>query len=195
MPKIEDIQHSILIVSAVEQFETVVRKTLPPGRVMSVDTAKSAAAARRCVLERYYDIVVINAPLPDEPGTDFALDVTEQCHASVLLVVPQEMYQDIFERVTDCGILALAKPFPKSSLNRAIRYLMAVQRKIHVLEKKVLSVEEKMEELRIVNRAKLLLIEKKHMTEDDAHRFIGKQAMDSGISRKRAAQRILEELE
>ena len=62
-------------------------------------------------------------------------------------------------------------------------------------EKKIQKAEEKLEELKIVNQAKFLLIEKKHMTEDEAHRYIGKQAMDGGISRGRAAQRILDDLE
>ncbi len=44
-------------------------------------------------------------------------------------------------------------------------------------------------------QGKCLLIEKKRMTEAEAHRFIGKQAMDQGLSRRRAAMRLLEELE
>jgi response regulator NasT len=52
-----------------------------------------------------------------------------------------------------------------------------------------------MEELRLVSKAKVLLVEKKKMTEDEAHRLIGKQAMDQGISRRRAAQRLLDDLE
>ena len=51
-----------------------------------------------------------------------------------------------------------------------------------------------MEDLRTVDKAKIMLIEKKQMTEDQAHRFIGKTAMDHGISRKRAAIRIMDDL-
>ncbi|MBQ9443602.1 MAG: ANTAR domain-containing protein, partial [Lachnospiraceae bacterium] len=54
--------------------------------------------------------------------------------------------------------------------------------------------EEKIEELRIVSKAKILLVEKKKMTEDEAHRYIGKQAMDRGVSRRRIAERILDDL-
>ena len=53
--------------------------------------------------------------------------------------------------------------------------------------------EEKAEEQRIIDRAKFYLIEKKQMTEDEAHRYIGKQSMDSGISRRRIAERILDD--
>ena len=46
----------------------------------------------------------------------------------------------------------------------------------------------------MVSRAKLLLVEKKHMTEDEAHRYIGKLAMDGGVSRGIAARQIVEEI-
>ena len=52
-----------------------------------------------------------------------------------------------------------------------------------------------MEELRIVSKAKLLLIEKRQMSEEEAHRHIGKQAMDHGVTRRQAAEQILDDLE
>ena len=66
MPDKNDIYHSILIVSAAEQFDRFIRKSFPV--FSTVETARSAALARRSILEKYYDIVVINAPLPDETG-------------------------------------------------------------------------------------------------------------------------------
>ena len=194
MSQKNDIQHSILIVSGSEQFNSVVKKALPFGSFMSCDIRKSIALARQTILERYYDIVVINAPLPDEMGIELALDITEQTNASVLLAVPREIYEEVLEKVTDYGILVLSKPLPVERIPQSIRFLMAVQGKLRLLEKKVESAQEKTEELRIIDKAKLLLIEKKHMTEDEAHRYIGKEAMDHGVSRKKIAESILAEL-
>lgn len=193
MPGRTDMRHSILIVSASEQFDAAVRKTLKG--FMMVDSRKSVALARRSVLERYYDLVVIHFPMPDEAGEQFALDVTEQCRASVLLVVPVEIYEEVLEYVSDRGILAISKPMIHERLDKAIRFLLSVQNRMHELEERVQTVEEKMEEIRIINKAKFLLVERERMTEDEAHRFIGKSAMDNGISRKRAAMRLLEDLE
>ena len=110
-------------------------------------------------------------------------------------MVPKEVYEDVLEKVTDYGILVLPKPFPKGRVDKAVRFLAAVQTRSLKLEKKIISVEEKMEELRLVSRAKILLVEKKSMTEDEAHRYIGKAAMDNGVSRKRVAEKILEGME
>ena len=58
-------------------------------------------------------------------------------------------------------------------------------------EKKTLSIEEKMEEIRIVNRAKWLLISELKMDEQGAHRYIEKQAMDRCISKRAVAEEII----
>ena len=185
--------HSILIVSASEQFDAIVKRSLKG--FTTINFVKSGSLARRSVMEKEYDIIVVNSPLPDETGIDLALDTAEKSRASILLVVPKEIYEDVLERVTDLGVQVLPKPFPKGRVDKAVRFLAAIQKKSLKLEKKVLSIEEKMEELRLVSRAKILLVEKKNMSEDEAHRYIGKAAMDNGLSRKRIAEKILEDIE
>ena len=59
------------------------------------------------------------------------------------------------------------------------------------MEQKTASIEEKMEEIRIVNRAKCLLIEQLKMTEKEAHRYIEKQAMDRCVTRRTIAENII----
>lgn len=189
----DDIYHSILIVSQSEQFNSVVRQSLVG--ISSIECRKSAATARRSILERYYDIIVINGPLQDETGESLALDAAEKSNALVLLAIPREIYEDVQDHVTDHGVLVIPKPLTRNRVDKAIRYLTAVQKKIHVLERKNVKAEEKLEEMRIINKAKFLLVEQRHMTEDQAHRFVGKQAMDHGISRKRAAQSIIDDME
>jgi response regulator NasT len=45
--------------------------------------------------------------------------------------------------------------------------------------------------MRLVNRAKWLLIERLHMTEADAHEYIRRQAMDRRVTQRDAAEDIL----
>ena len=54
---------------------------------------------------------------------------------------------------------------------------------------------DKIAQLRLVDRAKCYLIEKKGYTETDAHRLIEKRAMDTRMSRGEVAQEVLEEEE
>ena len=48
-----------------------------------------------------------------------------------------------------------------------------------------------MNEIRLVNRAKWLLISELKMTESDAHRYIEKQAMDLRISKREVAENVI----
>lgn len=194
MHKKESVQHSALIASASEQFDSTLKKLLPKEAFMSIDFRKSGNQARRCFLERYYDLIIINAPLSDETGLEMALDISEESNAAVLLAVPKEIYNDVIGRVVDYGIYVIAKPFSNDQLDRAVRYLLSVRNKLHKIEKELQKEKAKAEELRIVSKAKCILIERKNMTEDDAHRFIGKTAMDNGIPRGRAAQIIMDEI-
>ena len=104
-----------------------------------------------------------------------------------------EMFEDVLDHVTDYGILVVPKPFPRGRLEKAIRFLASVQNRIHRMEKQIAATREKMEELRIVTKAKFLLVEQRHMSEEEAHRWIGKQAMDHGVSRRRIAEEIIDE--
>ena len=192
MPKNIDIQHSILIVSSSGQFDSIVKSSLKG--FSTVENRKTGALARRAILERYFDMIVIDSPLPDETGEELAMDAAEKSNASILLVCPRDSFEEVLDRVTDSGILVVYKPFPRGRIDKAIRLLCASQTRIRELEMKIGTLEDKMEELRIVSRAKITLIEKKNMSEDEAHRFIGKFAMDNGISRGRAASLILEDI-
>ena len=48
-----------------------------------------------------------------------------------------------------------------------------------------------MEDLRLISRAKMLLLENKGMTEPEAHRYLEKQAMDNGKKRTAVAEEII----
>lgn len=49
-----------------------------------------------------------------------------------------------------------------------------------------------MEEIRIINRAKWLLINEKTMVEPKAHHYIEKQAMDLCLSKREIAEEIIQ---
>ena len=72
----------------------------------------------------------------------------------------------------------------------ALGWMQSARERLRKLEQKTLSVEEKMEEIRIVNRAKWLLISQLSMDEPRAHRYIEKQAMDRCVPKREVAEEI-----
>ena len=51
--------------------------------------------------------------------------------------------------------------------------------------------QQKLKDIRIVDKAKCLLIQYEGMTEEDAHRRIEKQAMDRRLPKREIAEEIL----
>ena len=152
---------------------------------------KTAASARRLLLEGQYDIVLINTPLPDDLGVRLALDVCSRSGAGVLLLLRAEHYPDISARVSAYGVLAISKPTSPQMILQSLQLLCGTRERLRRMEQKTASIEEKMEEIRLVNRAKWLLIEQLKMTEKEAHRYIEKQAMDRCVTRRKIAESIL----
>ena len=89
------------------------------------------------------------------------------------------------------GVFSLPKPTSKPTMAIALSWLSSAREKLRKTEKKTLSIEEKMEEIRIVNRAKWLLISELKMDEQGAYRYIEKQAMDRCISKRIIAEEII----
>ena len=69
--------------------------------------------------------------------------------------------------------------------------MASAKERIQKTVKKTYSIEEKMEEIRIVNKAKWLLISEIKMDEPEAHHYIEKQAMDRCISKRTVAEEII----
>ncbi len=183
--------YSVLSVAAAEKFHTSLRELLPSGRYSPVHSASDAAEARRRLLESRYDIIVISAPLRDEFGTHLAQHFAENSGAGILLLVKPEYYSDVSAQVTPLGVLALSKPTSPQLMLQCMELLCGTRERLRRMEQKSASIEDKMAEIRLVNRAKWALIENRGMTEQDAHRYIEKQAMDRCVSKRVVAEEIL----
>ena len=183
--------YSVLVVSNQLKFNEAITPMLPPSEYYPVCFTGNIAAARREMLSQRFDLVIINAPLLDDPGTRFAIDASNRMDTVVLLLLRAENYEDVNERVTSHGVFTLQVPVPASTLRQGLKWMISARERLRRLETKNLSIEEKMEEIRLVNRAKWVLIEQLKMNESDAHHHIEKQAMDLCTSKKEIARSII----
>ncbi len=183
--------YSVLVVSSSVKFNTSLFEILPESRYCPITVTPDVSNARQCLAENVFDIVIINAPLPDEFGTELALDICEGSGTGVLLLVKAEHYADIHSRVSQYGVLVISKPTNSQAVSQSLTLLCGTRERLRRMEQRTASIEEKMEEIRIVNRAKCLLIEQLKMTEKEAHRYIEKQAMDRCVTRRTIAENII----
>ena len=183
--------YSVLIVSAAESFNDALSALLPNSKYSPTHFVSNISTAKRALAERAFDFVIINSPLPDDVGTRYAIDTANSEESVVLLMVRTELQEEIYDKVAEHGVFVLPKPTSKPTMMTALSWLSSAREKLRKTEKKTLSIEEKMEEIRIVNRAKWLLIGELKLDEPEAHRYIEKQAMDRCVSKRVVAEEII----
>ena len=111
--------YSVLVVSAAEKMNTALSSLLVEPLYRPVRIVSNVSAARRAWNERSYDFIIVNSPLPDDTGVRFAIDTAAAKSPVVLLLIRGELYPEIFDRVVDHGVFALAKPVSLPLLSAA----------------------------------------------------------------------------
>lgn len=183
--------YATLVVSSSEKFNDSLKPLMSAAQCRPVDFAASGAEAKRKTLEKQYDFVIINSPLPDETGAKLAIDVSSGKSTVCLMLARADCIGEMKEKVVPYGVFLLSKPTSAPVLSHGLDFLASARERLRKLEKKTVSIEEKMEEIRLVNRAKWLLIENLKMSEPDAHRYIEKQAMDRCVPRREVSLEII----
>jgi response regulator NasT len=68
-----------------------------------------------------------------------------------------------------------------------------MERRLKELSLENEKLEKKLQDERYISRAKALLIERKQMTETDAHKYLEHTAMNQGLTRREVAIRVIRE--
>lgn len=183
--------YSVLLVSASDAFTTSTLQMLSPSTYQPICISSSILEAKRQLADRNFDFIIINSPLPDESSTRFAIDCCHSQSMVVLILLRSDVYAEVYNNVAEHGVFTLPKPTNKAILLQALNWMSSARERLRILEAKTLSIEERMTEIRIINRAKCILISEMNMTEPEAHHYIEKNAMDNCISKKEAAENII----
>ena len=183
--------YSVLVVSASDKFNQALPEFFPVPVYSPLNIVSNVVSARRALSERDFDLVIVNSPLPDESGIRFAIDTVSGNNSVVLFLARPEQYDDAFDRLAEHGVFLMQKPVSRQGFQLAAGWLVSARERVRRTERKTQSIEAKMNEIRLVNRAKWLLISELKMTEPDAHRYIEKQAMDRCVSKRQIAEEII----
>lgn len=179
--------HSVLVVSRDSKIISQISAFLVPP-LFELTTTSDFNEARRLATERSFNIIIADSG--DGYDTDFAINLADS-YATILLLVPNEHFDEISYRVEGYGILTITKPFEPFYLYNMMKIAIAVQYKVQVLSSQTTKLKVKMEEIKQVNRAKMLLMQNMNMSEQEAHRYIEKEAMDRGMKKTAISEEII----
>lgn len=182
---------SALIISYSDKSAVCLAEILKEASVANITTLSNAGEARRMLVEKDFDLCIVNTPLPDEFGESLARNIAAKEISEVILIVKSDLFDEVSDRVEECGVITIAKPISKPLLWNALKLASAMHRRIKAIQSENRKLIQKIEDIRIIDRAKCILISHLAITEPEAHRYIEKQAMDMRLSRRNVAEEIL----
>lgn len=129
---------------------------------------------RKC-LSLEPEVVIIGYRLTDMTILDVYNSLSDKCS---FLAIVNETYRSFVQEETD--IFCITNPISKVVLINSLDIICQSNKKVSRLKEKVNKLESTMEERKIIEKAKGMLMEREQLTEKEAFRFIQKRSMDTG---------------
>jgi response regulator NasT len=182
---------SALIVSGSEKDAAFFSAVLNAASIHQITCLKSVDDARSLILKQDFDLVIIDAPLLDESGESFSRYIASKGVSQVLLLVENKFFDSVSAACGKDGILVISKLADKALFWSALLLAKSVQNRVKRIQDENAQLKQKIKDIRIIDRAKCLLISYMKMSEQESHRYIEKQAMDMRSTRRIVAEGIL----
>lgn len=180
----------VLIISGNEKGAEFIENMLTQFEPETTVTLRAGNEARRLLLDGCaFDFTFINMPLPDETGADLARKAAEG--SSVMVLVKNDIAEQVGYSLAESGIFTLPKPISNSNFVCGVYMMMAAKARADKFIRKNQELQIKIDENNLIFRAKCLLIEKRLLGEEEAHKYIEKRAMDTRKSRCEIASEII----
>ncbi|MCI1268929.1 MAG: ANTAR domain-containing protein [Ruminococcus sp.] len=180
-----------LIVSGSEKGMEAVVQLLKSCGYSRISSISNGSEARRMIDSNDFELVVINTPLPDEFGHELSIMIAEASTAGIILICKSDISDEVSDKVGDFGVCVVPKPINRTVFHQSMRLVQATRSRMLGLKKENVKLLTKIDEMRLINRAKCALMQYLKFTEPQAHRYIEKQAMDTRQTRKEVALSIL----
>ena len=151
-----------------------------------ITAASSAASGRSMIMGSRFDLVIINTPLEDQFGVEAAVLASVKSDAGVIILI-----KNFAAEMEKNGVMVVGKPVVRGILRQAILFAQVMKYRIRALQKENEKLTSRLDSVKTVNKAKWVLVEYLNMTEQQAHKYIEKQAMERRLTKMQVAQKIL----
>ena len=142
----------------------------------------SAGQVKRTVAMQRVGAIACGYKFAECTAQELFHDLPDYC---AMLLMAQ---QDILELVGEPDIFKLRLPASKSEILASVRLLIQVERRLERLRRP----RRSRREVETIDAAKAYLMAGRGFSEEQAHRYLQRLSMDTGLSLPRAAERVLQ---
>ena len=138
------------------------------------------------------DLLIAVMPLSDGTGIEGIIHVAQR-HPQLMtiLLVRQEAYEQVTYQCRNQQIFVIAMPFKRQILAEAASFMLRIRTVMDDKDKELVRLKKNLSEIRTSTSAKIRLMQTRQMTEEEAHYYLEKEAMDRSLSKKEVAEEIL----
>lgn len=148
-------------------------------------------SAVEMALASFPDMVILDVAMPKMDGITAAGEIRKKLKIPIMLLTNCYDVQSI-KRAAESGIAAfLTKPLREQDLLPAIELALAHAYQVEELKEKIDDLKETIENRKIIEKAKGLLMNRGRLSESDAYREMQKMAMDKRKTLRQVADGIL----
>ena len=181
---------NLLIMGKTPEICESISQLLPLEELDSVTTYTSGAVARGIEIS-VFDGIIVSTPLSDEFGLDFVADISHDAKNGIVVLAKREIADEVQKKLRFTGAFVLARPFNKALLVQTLKLAEVAHIGMMRLEEENRQLTRQLSDMKIINRAKSMLMQYLNLTEEQAHRHIQKQAMDLRKTQRAIAEDIL----
>ena len=181
---------NILIAGKTEEICDSIAQLLLELDCDNISTFTSGAIIRGVDISKF-DSVIISTPLSDEFGLDLVADISKDAKNGIVVLAKREIADEVQKKIRFTGAFVLPRPFNKALLIQTIKLAEIAHIGMAKLEEENRQLTQQLSDMKIVNRAKSMLMQYLNLTEDQAHRHIQKQAIDLRKTQRAVAEDIL----
>ena len=145
-------------------------------------------------LGSFPDMAILDVAMPGMDGITAAIEIRKKLKIPIMLLT-SACDSETVKRASASGIAAfLTKPLRQQDLLPAIEIALMHVEEIENLKEKIDDLRELIENRKIIEKAKGVLMEKERVSEAEAYRIMQKAAMDKRKSLRQVADGILKDL-
>jgi response regulator NasT len=183
------------ILQILADVQTLTRSSGPPLCILQARTVTEIAqAASSPAAAAPPEILLFGMSRKESAAMDDLLMVSSRNpQMQIILLVGKEVEAQIGYRCRNYPVYVMTLPLRRRILTEMVRLILNMRARLMEREEELKRMRKRLNEISVTTRAKCLLIQMRQMTEDQAHYYLEKRAMDDGLTKMEVAAQIIRE--
>lgn len=138
-----------------------------------------------------YALCIVCLQAGTRAGQELIEYTADKLNCGIIVAVSDKLDKELIQYAKRHGAMVVKIPTSEGHFHQVVCDAYTSRQKIARILEENRKLAQELKDIRLVSRAKCLLIQEQRMSEEDAHHYIERQAMDQRIPKREVATKIL----